>query len=87
MRFQRLIALLMLLCLFPILSFADGSVINLIASPEKEYTFAEGVSILEVVFPPRSLFGLRNSPFRRRSDDDRRINARSRYAGPNQVRA
>ena len=51
MRFQRLVPLLMLLCLFPILSFADGSVINLIASPEKEYTFAEGVSILEVVFP------------------------------------
>ena len=55
MRFQRLIPLLMLLCLFPILSFADGSIINLIASPEKEYTFAEGVSILEVVSPTFTL--------------------------------
>lgn len=51
MLLKRTIVLLLLLAAFPLFAAADGSVINLITSPNSEYSFAEGVPLLEVVFP------------------------------------
>ncbi len=52
---KRLLAMLLLLCLFPALVLAEEAappvVVDLINHPETEWAFADGAKILEVLFP------------------------------------
>ena len=51
MNIKRIFILLLFLCLMLCFAWAEGCIINLIDHPNAEYTFREGATLLEVVFP------------------------------------
>ena len=49
---KKLLAIVLVLMLLPAYALGEGKVINLAANPDQEWSFREGVPVLEMLFPP-----------------------------------